>query len=95
VDPDKSPTPKSVRLIFNALHSNATVKVSRVDDQHGNTLAAYRAMGTPRYPTEEQIRQLNAATALPSPAEHRVEGNHLDLHLDANALVLVELSGGS
>jgi xylan 1,4-beta-xylosidase len=93
VDPDKSPTPKSVRLIFNAVGSNPTVKVSRVDDQHGNTLAAYRAMGTPRYPTEEQIRQLNAATALPSPAEHRLQGNHLDLHLDANALVLVELSG--
>ena len=94
VDPDKTGSTKTVRLIFDGLRNDAKATLSRVDDEHGNTLAAYKAMGSPRYPTEDQIRRLNAATALPPPVPRRLEGNHLDLTLEPNALVLVEVEGG-
>jgi xylan 1,4-beta-xylosidase len=93
VDPGQTGSTKAVRLNFNNVRSNATVRVSRVDDDHGNTLKAYRAMGSPRYPTEAQVQQLNGATKL-SPSTERLEGNHLDLNLQPNALVLVEVQGG-
>ena len=95
VDPDTMGTAKNVRLIFNGIRSNAEVSVSRVDDEHGNMLAAYRAMGSPRYPTLDQIRKLNTETKLPPPIQEHLEGNHLDLNLNPNALVIVEAQGGS
>jgi xylan 1,4-beta-xylosidase len=94
VDPDETGTAKKVRLLFDNARSNAGVRISRVDDDHGNTLAAYKAMGSPIYPSEDQIRRLNAATKLPAPAPSRLEGNHLDLELEVNALVIVEVSPG-
>lgn len=95
VDPDKTGSPKKFRLIFDNIRPNAAVSVSRVDDDHGNTLAAYKALGSPQYPTEDQVRQMNAATQLPPPQQLHLEGNRLDLDLQANALVLVEIRTGS
>ncbi len=92
VDPDKTGNTKKCRLIFENLQKGVPVKVSRVDNDHGNTLAAYKALGSPRYPTDEQIKQLNAATQLPAPEQTHLEGNHLDLDLQPNALVLVEVN---
>ena len=71
------------------------VSENRVDDDHGNTLAAYKTLGSPRYPTEDQVRRLNAATELPPPSPKRLEGNHLDLELQPNALVILEVPAGS
>lgn len=68
-----------------------TASVSRVDADHGNTLAAYKAMGSPVDPTEEQAEKLNRETALQPGREERLQGGHLDLTLKPNALALVEL----
>jgi xylan 1,4-beta-xylosidase len=92
VDPDKTGAAKKYRLLFENAPSNAGVHISRVDDGHGNTLAAYKAMGSPQYPTEDQVRQMNTETQLPAPVQSQLEGNHLDLELQVNALVIVEVS---
>ena len=92
VDPDRSGALKKIRLVFEHVPANTSVRISRVDGQHGNTLAAYKAMGSPEYPTEEQIRRLNAAAELPAPEQRHLEGNRLDLELGVNALVLVDLA---
>jgi xylan 1,4-beta-xylosidase len=91
VDPGKTGSAKKFRLTFENVPNNAAVAVSRVDDEHGNALAAYRAAGSPRYPTEEQVEKLNAVTKLPAPSQAHLEGNYLELELGANALVLVEV----
>jgi len=93
VDPDKVGSIKTVRLTFDGVLTNTAASMSLVDDQHGNTLAAYKAMGSPHYPTEEQIRQLNASTALPPPSEHHLQGNYLDVDLEPDALAIVEVKG--
>ena len=92
VDPDRSGQSRSIRLRFKNIHADASVRISQVDNEHGNTPAAYKAMGSPRYPTEEQVRKLNAATQLAVPAKRKLEGDHLDLNLEPNALFLVEVS---
>ena len=94
VDPDQSPNRKMVRLVFDGLPNGAGVEVSRVDAENGNTLAAYRAMGSPRYPTEQQINELNAVTQITA-SGHHLDSNHLDLSLQGNALVLIEALAGS
>jgi xylan 1,4-beta-xylosidase len=91
VDPDKTGGTKNFRLTINGVRSDAVAKVSRVDDDHGNALAAYKALGSPRYPTQEQVERINAATTLGAPAQVRLEKNRMNLSLQRNALVLVEV----
>jgi xylan 1,4-beta-xylosidase len=91
IDPDKTGGMKSFQLIFDKVRLDAAVTVQRVDKEHGNTLAAYRDLGSPLYPTEEQVRRMNAATALPAPEKRSLEAGHLNLELEPNALVLVQL----
>ena len=91
VDPGATGSAKTFRLIFDNVPNDAPVTVSRVDNDHGNTLAAYKAMGSPLYPAEDQVRRLNAATELPPPTRDHLAGNHLDLNLHPDALVLVEM----
>jgi xylan 1,4-beta-xylosidase len=91
VDPDKTGTSKQFHLLFENVPERVELTISRVDENHGNTLAAYKAMGSPPYPTEEQVRRLNAETALPRPSQAHLEGRHLDLELQPNALVVLEI----
>ncbi len=90
-DPDKTGGTEEFLLEFENVPPNASVAVSRVDDSHGNTLAAYKALGSPSYPAEDQVRRLNAATKLPPPSLSHLEGSRLSLRLQPNALVIVEV----
>jgi xylan 1,4-beta-xylosidase len=91
VDPDKAPRTKTIRLTIDGVPSNSAVTISRVDDEHSNTLAAYKLLGSPRYPTAEQVEKMNAATALGRPAGQHLSMNRLDLALQPNALLLLEV----
>jgi xylan 1,4-beta-xylosidase len=74
---------------------NTSVRISTVDQDHGNVLAIYQALGSPRYPTEEQVRKMNAATALPEPKLVPLTKSHLDVELTPNALALLVVNRGS
>jgi xylan 1,4-beta-xylosidase len=95
VDPGKGglvngPT-AHITLNFTGLPAEATATVSRVDDKHGNTLALYRKMGSPQYPTMNQIAELNKDSSLPPPTERKIVDGHLDLTLEPNTLLMVKV----
>jgi xylan 1,4-beta-xylosidase len=91
VDPGEKGSQKTVLLDFAGLPGNAPVTISTVDESHGDPVTAYRAMGSPQYPTMAQVEKLNAASALPPPTQEHLDGSHLTLQLAPNALVLVKL----
>lgn len=91
VDPDKTGSTKQVDLIMHGVAANTQVAISRVDSDHSNTLAAYKAMGSPLDPTEEQVEKLNNATQLAAPEQKQLENAVLHLSLQPNALVLITL----
>ena len=93
VDPDQHGDTRTVRLSFSHFANNSRVSIQRVDEEHGNVLRRYEAMGSPLNPTPAQIEQLNRETALPAPQETRLQGGTLELKLTPNALVLVKVSG--
>jgi len=93
VDPDQHGGTRTVRLSFSHLPNNARVSIQRVDEDHGNVLRRYEAMGSPLNPTPAQIEQLNRETALPAPEETRLQSGSLELKLTPNALVLVKVGG--
>jgi xylan 1,4-beta-xylosidase len=64
--------------------------VLRVDDDHGNVLKTFDAMGRPPADlTEEQVAKLRAAGQM-APAEHlHLKNGHLELTVPAHGLAVV------
>ncbi len=83
-------TPKTITLKFQ--HSHATrASVSRVDAEHGDMHAAYAAMGSPRYPTQAQLKKLRAAAAMPPPETVAIDHDQLSITLPSHGLALIEV----
>jgi xylan 1,4-beta-xylosidase len=85
-------SPKTFTLKLTGVSSNASVKIWRLDADHGNVIKAYDAMGRPAFPSRNQIVQLREA-GKPSPPENtKLSNNILTINIPPQGLVLVELS---
>ena len=91
VDPGLQGKSKTLRLQISGVPADAPVAIERVDAEHGNVLPVYRSMGSPRYPTVEQVGEMNLATALPPPQVVRLRGGGLSLTLQPDALFLLKI----
>lgn len=91
VDPGQQGATKTMALVFRAVPAEAHATIQRIDDEHGNVLRAYAAMGKPLDPTPAQVKQLNRETALPAPEETHLQSDRLTLTLTPNSLVLVKV----
>ena len=92
-DPHVDGVHKQMHLQFAHVPADAAVRVTRLDATHGNTMAAYKAMGSPRYPTQAQIAQLNAASETGAPEIMALRQGRIDVDVPVNALVLLEIAG--
>jgi len=68
IDPGKEGANQTVDLHFSHVLPQAQITIEHVDNEHGNVLPKYAAMGSPINPTPDQVEQLNRETALPPPA---------------------------
>jgi xylan 1,4-beta-xylosidase len=91
VDPGQPGEEKTIRLSFAHLSPDARVSMQRIDENHGNVLKAYAAMGRPVDPTPAQVERLNRASALPPPDNTRLNAGSLELRLTPNTLALVNV----
>ncbi len=91
VDPDQQGSTRDITLSFTHLPVDAHITLQRVDDQHGNVLPRYQAMGSPIDPNREQVEQLNRETALSSAESSTLSSGSLHLRLTPNSLVLVKV----
>lgn len=89
VDPDQHGAPKTIEMTFTGVRPEADATMQRVDENHGNALKTYAALGSPQYPTIEQVREINRASALEAPEQTRLTNGRLTLHLERNALILI------
>ncbi len=89
VDPDKQGGSKSMEITFSHVRPDADVSIQRVDDDHGNALKKFVALGSPLYPTPQQVKEMNSSSALPPPEQARLKNGRLALQLERNALLLI------
>jgi len=90
VPPDQAGSQETISLRF--LHSGAkSATVSRVDPDHGDFHFAYEKMGSPRYPNQAQIAELQRSAALPPPQKLSVDHGRLSVTLPAHGLAMIEL----
>jgi len=90
-DPGTRGEPRSFHFEFRNLKQAGKVLLTRLDAKHGNSLAAYDAMGKPRYPTQAQIKRLNQASELPPAENLSLKEGQLRLEVPVNGLYLLEL----
>ena len=83
--------PATVQLEFKGISPGGRVSIQRVDEAHGNPITAYKAMGSPRYPTQAQLEKLNDASALPAPESRKLVKGVLQLELPVNGLAVIEI----
>jgi xylan 1,4-beta-xylosidase len=91
VEPDQSGSTQAIALAFQGVPANASVTIQRVDEEYGNVLKHYAAMGKPLNPTPAQIELLNRETTLPVPEKTKLENGQLKLQLSPNALLLIKV----
>ena len=91
VDPGSQGGEETIDLVFRHVPANAQVTIQRVDDEHGNVLPRYAAMGSPVDPTPVQVSQLNRETALGAPEQTKLHNGKLTLHLSPNSLFLIKV----
>ncbi len=77
----------------NVSHLGAATKatVYRLDENHGNAVAAFDRMGRPDFPSREQIAQLRAAGNMAAPETVAIQDGRLTLDIPPQGLVVVEL----
>ena len=67
------------------------VLISRADNTHGDVNPVYERMGSPRYPNQMQIKELQHAAELPAPESAHVEGGELTVTLPGHGLAVIEI----
>lgn len=93
VDPDRKGSEETVDFEIRGVPPDSSVRVSRADSEHGNTLAAYQRMGSPRYPTQAQVRELNRVAETAPAQSLRLSKGSIRLHLPVNGISLIEVPG--
>jgi xylan 1,4-beta-xylosidase len=84
---------KTFSLDFKNVPGNASVEVFRVDDDHGNVLKAFDAMGRPSGDlTQDQIAKLRAAGQMAAAEHTRLNHGSLELSVPAHGLAVVVLT---
>jgi xylan 1,4-beta-xylosidase len=82
--------PKTFDLDFKDVSPTATAEVFRVDDDHGNVLKAFDAMGRPPDDlTQAQVAQLRVAGQLSPPERMHLDHGKLHLTVPAHGLAVV------
>ncbi len=91
VNPGSTGEPKTVKLQFKGVRPDAKVTVQYVDEDHGNTLAAWEKMGSPRYPTQGQLKKLREQSRTIAPENQTLSDGTITLRLTVNGLAVLQV----
>ncbi len=80
---------KHIRFDLKGLGEHQVVRIRRVDRQHGDTLAAWKAMGSPKYPTRKQVKELKQASKMGPPQVKYIRDGHLSIAVPPMGLAVM------
>ncbi len=86
-EPEQAGSPRTFTIDLGTPHA---VNIYRIDENHGSSLNAWRAMGSPAYPTRIQIEKLREAALIPQPEQRQAEPR-IDVTVPPHGLVLLEV----
>ena len=89
--PEAPGPPRTFTLRFRGV-SPRQASVAIVDPQDGDSRAAYVKMGSPRFPTQAQIRELRRASALALPLIDQVTNGEFTVTVPSYGLAVIHLN---
>ncbi|KQV54702.1 MULTISPECIES: cellulase family glycosylhydrolase [unclassified Caulobacter] len=85
--------PKAISVRFLGAKKGQRVRVSYVDQERGSPYPEWRSLGSPQYPTREQMALIKKAAELAPPEVHALDtSGQLTLQLPAEGVALIELA---
>jgi xylan 1,4-beta-xylosidase len=90
--PEEAGAAKTITLHFSGLKTGKTVRITTVDKEHSSPMPAWEKMGSPRFPSREQIETLRKSAALPAAKVQAVTNGEVTLTLQPHALALIEIA---
>lgn len=83
---------KTFTLQVTGVPANAGATVLRLDEDHGNVIKIYDAMGRPPFPSRKQIAQLRDAGRPAPPERMSLKNSRLTIQVPPQGLVLITIS---
>jgi xylan 1,4-beta-xylosidase len=80
-----------ISIVLRLPPGSRTVRLRRVDPAHGDVHGAYERMGSPPYPTQDQLVLLRSAGALRGPEELTIVNDRVSVTLPPNGLATAEV----
>jgi len=91
VEPGADGASKTIEFDLKDLGANAHASILRVDSSHGDTLDAWKEMGSPRYPTQPQIHALRKVAEIGPPEVRAIRDRRLTLTIPPMGLAVIEV----
>jgi len=91
VEPGAAGADKTITFHLNGVADGAWAEVRRVDSGHGDTLDAWKRMGSPQFPTRQQIEALRQASDPGPPEGMPIQDHRLTLTLPPMGLAVIEI----
>jgi xylan 1,4-beta-xylosidase len=91
VEPGANGKGRTIAIDLKGIGDNAHASIRRVDSSHGDTLDAWKKMGSPKNPTQTQIDALRKASETGPPEVRAIEHHRLMLTLPPMGLAVVEI----
>jgi len=91
VEPGADGKSKTIDFNLKDIGKNSHATIQRVDAAHGDTLDAWKKMGSPKYPTQSQIEALRQASETGQPQVLPIREGHLSLATPPMGLAVIEI----
>jgi xylan 1,4-beta-xylosidase len=92
VDPGNSGSEKTETFDLEGVPDGTYARIRRVDAAHGDTLDAWKKMGSPALPTEAQIEALRKDSGVGAPEDVEVRDHRLTVTLPPMGLAVITIS---
>jgi len=84
---------KQFQLKLAGIQGTSKISISHVNDKVGTAIPKWQTMGSPKYPSAQQIAELRSAAELPKPEQRTLAaGQELALELPPNGIAFIEVA---
>jgi xylan 1,4-beta-xylosidase len=88
VEPGAAGAQKTITFDLSGISRHAQATVRRLDASHGDTLDAWKKMGSPNYPTQKQVEELRQASETGPPQVSPIQHHQFTLTLPPMGLAV-------
>jgi xylan 1,4-beta-xylosidase len=91
VEPEATGADKTFVFDMRGIRDHAWAEIQRVDAKYGDVLDAWKKMGSPKYPTPDQIKKLRTASEIGPPQDVPIHDHQLTVVVPPMGLAVIRV----